>query len=91
MCGLAPGCLGSEPKDAAAEIKPGAISFAKGTSWRTKNWSYIRYPDGSEELYDMVNDPGQITNLASDSQHAGRLHQMAAGLESRLDGGGRKR
>ena len=77
--------------DASAEIKPGAISFAKGTSWRTRKWSYIRYRDGSEELYDMVNDPGQITNLVSDSQHAGMLRQMAAGLDSRLDEAGRKR
>ena len=32
-------------------------------SVRTKNWRYIRYGDGSEELYDMAADPNEWTNL----------------------------
>jgi arylsulfatase A-like enzyme len=39
-------------------------------SVRTEGWRYIRYADGSEELYDMVNDPNEFTNLANDSQYA---------------------
>ena len=31
---------------------------------RTERWRYIQYADGSEELYDMVADPGEFTNLA---------------------------
>jgi choline-sulfatase len=34
---------------------------------RTERWRYIHYADGSEELYDMVNDPNEFTNLANDS------------------------
>jgi arylsulfatase A-like enzyme len=37
---------------------PGNISM------RTDRWRYIRYSDGSEELYDMTNDPHEWTNLA---------------------------
>ena len=31
---------------------------------RTPNWSYMKYKDGSEELYDMIKDPKQFKNLA---------------------------
>ncbi len=37
---------------------------------RTVRWRYIRYADGSEELYDMVDDPSEFFNLASDSRFA---------------------
>ena len=50
----------------------------------TKDWAYLRYTDGSEELYDMQADPGQITNLASDPKHAGELKKMARSMDQRL-------
>jgi iduronate 2-sulfatase len=72
-------------RDPAATVKSGAISFTRaGHSWRTKDWAYMRYRDGSEELYDMKNDPGQITNLTGDPQYAANLKQMADGLDSRI-------
>lgn len=37
---------------------------------RTEEWRYIRYADGSEELYDMKADPNEWTNLASAAKHA---------------------
>ena len=36
---------------------------------RSTNWRYIRYADGSEELYDMRKDPHEWTNLAGDSHY----------------------
>ncbi|WOH36246.1 sulfatase [Thalassotalea fonticola] len=33
-------------------------------SYRTKNWRYIRYANGQEELYDHQNDPYEWHNLA---------------------------
>jgi len=33
---------------------------------RTERWRYIRYADGSEELYDHWTDPNEWSNLASD-------------------------
>ena len=37
---------------------------------RSDRWRYIRYSDGTEELYDHDNDPWEHTNLASDPKHA---------------------
>ncbi|MEM6914960.1 MAG: sulfatase, partial [Verrucomicrobiota bacterium] len=37
---------------------------------RSENWRYIVYADGSEELYDMVNDPNEWTNLAGEEEYA---------------------
>lgn len=44
---------------------------------RTEGWRYIRYADGSEELYDMRSDPHEWTNLATDPTHAERRRAMA--------------
>ena len=38
-------------------------------SVRTEQWRYIRYADGSEELYNMMNDPNEFTNLADNAQY----------------------
>jgi arylsulfatase A-like enzyme len=37
---------------------------------RTGRWRYIRYADGSEELYDHARDPREWDNLASSPAHA---------------------
>ena len=37
---------------------------------RTLRWRYIRYADGSEELYDHDRDPHEWHNLAADPEHA---------------------
>jgi choline-sulfatase len=34
---------------------------------RSENWRYIRYADGSEELYNMVEDPNEWNNLLAPS------------------------
>jgi arylsulfatase A-like enzyme len=44
---------------------------------RTDRWRYIRYADGSEELYDHENDPNEWSNLASDELHEARLLELA--------------
>jgi len=36
---------------------------------RSENWRYIQYRDGSQELYDHRNDPGEHINLASDPKY----------------------
>ncbi len=36
-----------------------------GYAARDERWRYIRYGDGSEELYDHQNDPNEWTNLAA--------------------------
>jgi arylsulfatase A-like enzyme len=36
---------------------------------RSDRWRYIKYADGSEELYDHATDPMEYTNLAGDPKH----------------------
>ncbi len=47
---------------------------------RTAQYRYIRYADGSEELYDMATDPHEWTNLASRPELAERKRELAAWL-----------
>lgn len=47
---------------------------------RTDRWRYIRYADGSEELYDMINDPNEFTNLASAGEYADKKAELAKWL-----------
>ncbi|NNC88463.1 MAG: sulfatase [Akkermansiaceae bacterium] len=44
---------------------------------RTATHRYIRYHDGSEELYDLVADPDEWTNLAGGDEHAALKARLA--------------
>ncbi|HTN01331.1 MAG TPA: sulfatase/phosphatase domain-containing protein, partial [Planctomycetaceae bacterium] len=44
---------------------------------RSEKWRYIRYADGSEELYDETADPFEWTNLASAAEHAATKAELA--------------
>lgn len=44
---------------------------------RDARWRYIRYHDGSEELYDHDNDPHEFTNLASRPELASVKERLA--------------
>ena len=59
-------------KDAQAERKwPAITTHNQGNHGiRTERWRYIRYADGSEELYDMQADPNEWKNLARETEHA---------------------
>ena len=45
-------------------------------SLRTDRWRYIRYEDGSEELYDHSVDPNEWDNLAGLQRFADRIQEM---------------
>ena len=46
--------------------RPAVTTFRQGNhSVRSERWRYIRYSDGTEELYDHNKDPMEWTNLAS--------------------------
>ncbi|MFV0443378.1 MAG: sulfatase [Planctomycetaceae bacterium] len=47
---------------------------------RTTKWRYIRYADGSEELYDMEADPNEWKNLAGDPQYKTTIAELAKWL-----------
>lgn len=77
-------------RDHQAVIKPGALSFNKGYSLRSPDWHYMRYNDGTEELYDMSEDPHEFNNLAAGDQHGDVAKKMHALLRERLQAAGMK-
>ena len=58
--------------DAAARRKWPAVTTANHDNHavRTNDWRYIRYADGSEELYDMRSDVNEWQNRAGDENFA---------------------
>ncbi|MEO0338854.1 MAG: sulfatase [Bacteroidota bacterium] len=56
--------------------KPAITTHNQGNhSVRTKDWRYIHYADGSEELYNLKGDPHEWYNLADDPEHQSILGQ----------------
>ena len=62
---------------------------------RNREWKYVhRYPYGPHELYDLVNDADEATNLATEPEHQEQVREMRGRLEEwflqwadpRLDG-----
>jgi arylsulfatase A-like enzyme len=45
-------------------------------AYRTRDWRYILYLDGTEELYDHKNDPFEWTNLAGDKKYVDKKETM---------------
>lgn len=43
--------------------------YFKNHSVRSQDWRYIRYRDGTEELYDHRSDPDEHTNVAGNPEH----------------------
>lgn len=59
-------------RDAAAmRERPAITSHNQGNHGiRSERWRYIRYADGSEELYDTQSDPHEWHNVAAKPEHA---------------------
>ncbi len=55
-------------------------------SLRTKRWRFIRYSDGSEELYDLSADPREWVNLSGKSEHKKVLVKLRAQMAPYLVG-----
>lgn len=52
--------------------RPALMTYKKGNhALRTKRWRYIRYSDGTEELYDHERDPNEWDNIAQKPEHSG--------------------
>jgi len=73
--------------DPAATVRGGALSIIphKGIALRTIAHAYMRYRDGTEELYDMRKDPQQFTNQVTNPEYAVVLQQIGAQLDARLE------
>lgn len=61
---------------------PAVMSYGVGNhAVRSARWRYIRYADGSEELYDHRDDPHEHRNVVS--QHPGAVAALRAHLPER--------
>jgi hypothetical protein len=49
-------------------------------SVRSERWRYIRYADGSEELYDHFRDKDEWSNLADHPEYAEVIEELATWL-----------
>ncbi len=64
--------------------------FQSATLWpewravRTKQYTYVRWLTGQEELYDNANDPYQMNNLALDQKDLPKLKKMRNALKDLL-------
>jgi len=47
---------------------------------RTEHWRFIRYADGSEELYDHRDDPNEWTNVITDAKFSAKREALARWL-----------
>ncbi len=73
--------------------QPAMTTHGRGNhSVRFGDWRYIRYADGSEELYDQAADPLEYANLAGDPKNAATMKELATFLPKTeandLPGGG---
>lgn len=61
------------PRGALSRIGPGLNmedEMKQTYSYRTKDWRYILYMKGNEELYNVKNDPLEWNNLAENEQYS---------------------
>ena len=76
--------------DPSHSVRTAAFSVApmqKGFLLRTDDWAYIQYgEDGNKgaELFDMKNDPSQITNLVDDPKYRELAQSFKAAVTEKL-------
>ena len=57
---------------------PDSLIMQQNYSFRTKDWRYIIYRNGKEELYDHRSDPGEWHNLAMDEEYDEKKNELKA-------------
>jgi len=64
-------------------IAPGAIDTG-AFMVRGNGWKYCRYPEGEEFLYNLIEDPEEVINLARDSRHEACGKELSSKLDAWL-------
>ncbi|TWT65850.1 sulfatase [Crateriforma conspicua] len=75
--------------DPTRSVRDSALSLDRIKSgWefadRGDRWAYMRYVDGSEELYDMDSDPNQYRNLAKLPEYAAHLEASRRRMDEKI-------
>jgi len=76
---------GPTREDLLIEHLAGANPVPTYCAVRSRRWTYVRYEDGFEELYDLRTDPYELQNLAADPRFAGVLRERRARLAELCD------
>ncbi len=72
-------------RDPESAVRTDALTVhPKGCGLRSERWAYMRYADGSEELYDMVEDSAQYHNLAGNAHFAQVVAERRRAFDKRL-------
>jgi len=56
-------------------------------AYRTKDWRYILYMDGTEELYDHQNDPYEWKNLSLKNEYLAKKQELQKAMFEIINGG----
>ena len=72
--------------DPERQVRDTALSIHQraGGGLRSTRWHYMSYGDGGEELYDMVDDPGQYQNLVQDPAYGAMLEEARQKFRQRM-------
>jgi len=62
----------AEEEGGMSALVPDYVGF------RTKEWKYVEYETGERELYNLIDDPFELNNLAAQSQYAQTMQDLAA-------------
>jgi len=74
-------------KNPSATVRDTALSInirSAGGGLRAAAWHYMNYGTRQEELYDMIKDPNQYTNVVDDPAYAAMLQEARAKFEARM-------
>jgi arylsulfatase A-like enzyme len=74
-----PALAGKESIYTVVNRRPGKL----GRGFYTREFRYLEWPDGSQQLYNAVTDPHEYINLAKDPRYAGTLAGMKQSLAQR--------
>lgn len=74
--------LAAQLREASAEREwPAITTHNQGNhAIRTEEWRYIRYADGSQELYDLKQDPQEHANLAGKPRYRQTIEELSRWL-----------
>jgi len=83
------GKKGEEPAFSLLQGMGHTYRWIDGSEWRAirgKQYTYARYlVDGSEHLYDNLNDPSQRNNLAAQTEWKDQLNEMRIAMNQKLE------